>query len=88
MPWTGLDIQIRTRLLSNSEWYIRYACAARRRARSECTFEAGEIVAVKLALSVQSEYTLRVYWDGVKHDPLVLEHMLINRCIYTGRTAL
>ena len=51
MPWTGLDIQIRTRLLSNSEWYIRYACAARRRARCECPFEAGEIVAVNLALT-------------------------------------
>ena len=48
---TGLDIQVRTRLMSNSEWYVRYACAARRRARCECTFQAGEIVAVKLALT-------------------------------------
>ena len=49
MPWTGLDIQIMTRLLSNSERYIRYACAARQRTRCECIFEAGEIVAVLLA---------------------------------------
>ena len=95
MPWTSLDIQIRTLLLSNCEWYIRYACAARRRARCECTTEAGEIVATNWRWRVQSEYTLRVYsdwtrqrqFDGVKHNVLVLEHMLFNQSIHTARVA-
>ena len=33
-------------MIAGCEMYVRYACAAHRRAQCECTFEAGEIVAV------------------------------------------
>ena len=36
---------------------------------------------------VYSDWTRQRQFDGVKHKALVLEHMLINRCIQTGRVA-
>ena len=76
--------------MNNSEWYVRYACAARRHAQCECAFEDCEIVAVKLALRVYSDRTHQRQNDGVKHNALEfveLEHMFVNRSIRTGRVA-
>ena len=39
-------------------------------------------------LRVYSDWTRRRQFDGVNHDALVFEHMLFNRTIHTGRTAL
>ena len=39
------------------------------------------------AIMVYSDRTRQRHNDGVKHNALVLEHMLVNRCIQTGRVA-
>ena len=38
-------------------------------------------------LRVYSDWTRQRHNDGVKHNALVLEHMLVNRSIQTGRVA-
>ena len=40
-----------------------------------------------MSLRVYSDRTRQRQIDGVKQDALVLEHMLINRSIHTGRVA-
>ena len=37
---------------------------------------------------VYSDWTRRRQFVGVKHDALVLEHVLVNRSIHMGRGAL
>ena len=37
---------------------------------------------------VYSDWRRQRQFDGVKHDALVLKHMLANRSILTGRAAL
>ena len=41
-----------------------------------------------ICVRVSSDWKRPHQFDGVKHDAVVLEHMLINRRIHTGRTAL
>ena len=65
-----------------------------------CMFRKGMTSLYAMTSTVWIEHTtkttFRIYldWmrqrecDGVKHDALVLEHMLINRSIHTGRAAL
>ena len=62
----GLDIQVRTRLITFTE-YQKQLC--------------------DMTLRVYSDWTRQHQIDGVKHGALVLEHMLINRSIHTGRAA-
>ena len=40
---------------------------------------------IQMSLKVYSDRTRQRKFDGVKHNALVLEHMLINRSIHTGR---
>ena len=53
------------------------------------------LMGIRLVSNVHVFDTVRVYpdrtrqrqFDDVKHNALVLEHILINRCIQTGRVA-
>ena len=36
---------------------------------------------------VYSEWTRQRHYDGVKHNALVLEHMLVNRSMHTSLVA-
>ena len=42
---------------------------------------------VLIRVRVYSDRTRQRQFDGVKHNTLVLEHMLVNLCIQTGRVA-
>ena len=50
----------------NGEWYVRFACAARRRAQCECTFEVCEIVADKFDVT-----------RSVRIDPYMFQMILL-----------
>ena len=39
---------------------------------------------IQKSVRVYSDWTRQRQFDGVKHDALVLEHMLVNRSIHTG----
>ena len=47
----------------------------------------GETSGLEQPVRVYSDRTRQRHFDGVKHNAPVLEHMLVNRCIQTGRVA-